>query len=607
MEQQTQLEKVVEACRKAYQAKIPVIYLITDEPEIAREVKKDLSSETGQNIPVKIHSLLDNEWNGIEGRIKDWLGQSKNAENFYILASAVIEQIPVNCEPYVEVIKVPYLEDWEIEDIIRKEVQENEQKTFAVQAYLDKLTVSFRGFSRQKIRQTLSRIRIEMGAVTENAGNITDSNGVRVLHDELALKIIQTEKQQQLEKQGGILSAVEPGNFEVGGLQELQKWINDRKKVIANTKTIKDEWNINPPKGVLVSDLPGSGKSLMAKKTAEWLGVPLFRLDTGLLMNKYQGESEANTRRVIELVEAMSPCVLWIDELEKAFSGATSGSDSDSGTFKRMFGLFLNWMQERKQPCVIFATANDISRLPSEFLRRGRLDKKFYVFMPEKEECVEIFRAKIKERNKIKGNQGELFDKKILSDKFINKILDYCAEQKKFLTGSDIEGLIEDAMLHVFLTQEAQSKNSEVEDSIFTEGWRILPRNELDNVLSQIKSEKQAKEQAKTQNVNQLLLRYPESDFEAALKHCIGITKTYSDTNLTNIAQCYISMRENEFSPASANAVIDFSTFNPDEDPAIDIETLKDSKTNDYDKKLVEYIAQKVNVVCKQAQQQSKK
>ena len=146
-----------------------------------------------------------------------------------------------------------------------------------------------------------------------------------------------------------------------------------------------------PPKGVLLCGIPGCGKSEAAKFTAQILNLPLLKMDIGSLMDKYQGVSEQRMRDALKMAEAMAPCVLWIDELEKGFSGA--GSNGDSSSFKRMFGYLLGWMQDNQKPCFIFATANDIGGLPKEFFRRGRFDGLYAVSPPTAPDCVSVFKS----------------------------------------------------------------------------------------------------------------------------------------------------------------------------------------------------------------------
>ena len=161
---------------------------------------------------------------------------------------------------------------------------------------------------------------------------------------------------------------------EIGGMQRLRKWIEVRKSFFVEGA----ESHLDPPRGVLLLGVQGCGKSLAAKAAAGILGVPLLRLDFGVLYNKFYGETERNLRRALETAEVMSPCVLWMDEIEK---GLAVGDDDD-GLARRILGALLTWMSERRQPVFVVATANDITRLPPEMVRKGRFDEIFFVDLP---------------------------------------------------------------------------------------------------------------------------------------------------------------------------------------------------------------------------------
>ena len=187
------------------------------------------------------------------------------------------------------------------------------------------------------------------------------------------------------------------------------------------------------PKGVLIAGVPGCGKSLCAKAAASLFEVPLLRLDVGKLMGKYLGESEANLRKAIHLAEAISPCVLWVDELEKAFAGM--GGDGGHEVTTRLFGTFLTWMQEKTSAAFVVATANDITKLPPELLRKGRFDEIFFVGLPKAEERSKIFEIHISKRRK--------------QDLSNIKVAELVAKTDGY-SGADIEGVVKDAIEYAF-------------------------------------------------------------------------------------------------------------------------------------------------------------
>ncbi|MEI6536589.1 MAG: AAA family ATPase, partial [Verrucomicrobiaceae bacterium] len=198
-------------------------------------------------------------------------------------------------------------------------------------------------------------------------------------------------------------------------------------------------YGLPAPKGLLIVGIPGTGKSLTAKATASAFNLPLLRLDMGRVFGGIVGQSEANLRSVIQTAEAIAPCVLWIDEIEKGFSGSKSSGSTDGGTSSRVFGSFLSWMQEKRQPVFVVATANDVSQLPPEFLRKGRFDELFFVDLPDATERAQIWDIVI---NRC-GRQSANYDPAALSRS---------CEQ---FTGAEMEAVFIDAL------HEAYAENRE--------------------------------------------------------------------------------------------------------------------------------------------------
>jgi hypothetical protein len=197
------------------------------------------------------------------------------------------------------------------------------------------------------------------------------------------------EKAQAL-RQGGLLEVVaQPCTLDdIGGLGRLKAWLVGRSAAFSSGARA---YGLPLPKGMLVLGVPGTGKSLTAKATASVLGMPLLKLDVGRIFGSLVGQSEANLRSAIATAEAIAPCVLWIDEIEKGFSGNQGNGGSDGGTSSRVFGSFLSWMQEKRGAVFVVATANDVSRLPPEFLRKGRFDEIFFVDLPDATERRQIW------------------------------------------------------------------------------------------------------------------------------------------------------------------------------------------------------------------------
>jgi len=208
------------------------------------------------------------------------------------------------------------------------------------------------------------------------------------------IPIIQKEKSQIIKKTG-VLETVD-SDFsidDVGGLENLKEWLRKRAK---SWHASAKRYNLAAPKGVLITGVPGCGKSMTAKAVSSMWGMPLLRLDVGKIFSGLVGSSEENMRTAIKTAEAIAPSILWIDEIEKGFSGV--GSNSDGGTSTRIFGTFLTWMQEKTKPVFVIATANRIESLPPEFLRKGRFDEIFFVDLPTVGEREDILRLHLRKR-----------------------------------------------------------------------------------------------------------------------------------------------------------------------------------------------------------------
>ncbi|MEO5917255.1 MAG: AAA family ATPase [Luteolibacter sp.] len=241
-------------------------------------------------------------------------------------------------------------------------------------------------------------------------------------------KVVAREKARTL-KRNGLVEVVEATTSldDIGGLGLLKEWLTRRAGAFSESAK---SYGLPAPKGLLIVGIPGTGKSLTAKATARAFGLPLLRLDMGCVFGGIVGQSEANLRSVIQTAEAIAPCVLWIDEIEKGFSGSKSSGSSDGGTSSRVFGSFLSWMQEKTKAAFVVATANDVSKLPPEFLRKGRFDEMFFVDLPDALERAQIWDIVIARH----GRKARDFDTVALAR---------ACEQ---FTGAEIEAVFIDAM-----------------------------------------------------------------------------------------------------------------------------------------------------------------
>jgi len=202
------------------------------------------------------------------------------------------------------------------------------------------------------------------------------------------------DEKKQIVRKKGLLTIEDPVRMEdVGGLEILMEWLRKRKDIFTEEAR---KYGLHPPKGVMLTGVPGCGKSLCARAMASFWNIPLLRLDMGSVFGSYIGTSEANMRGAIKTAEAMAPCILFIDEIEKGLAGMSGGGGSDSGTGSRVFGTLLSWMNDKIAPVFVVATSNQFDRLPPEMLRKGRFDELFFVDFPHANERRQIFRIHIR-------------------------------------------------------------------------------------------------------------------------------------------------------------------------------------------------------------------
>ena len=351
---------------------------------------------------------------------------SQGLDTVIVIVSSIVK-IPKELEKFITIVELEY----PTQDEIKKQIDRfsEEQDSPISDSLLEEMSISFKGLTEFEIESLLATALAQNGMFTRQD-----------------LNLIFEQKQQMIMK-SGILEMIplKERPDDIGGLESLKTWLRRKAKVYKSINKAMD-FGVDMPKGVLIAGVPGCGKSLAAKVTAQLFEVPLLRLDMGKIMGKYVGESEENMRKAISLAEAISPCVLWIDELEKAFAGI-DGSGSEVTV--RLFGTFLTWMQEKTSPAFVIATANDITKLPPELMRKGRFDEIFYVGLPNRKERKKIFEIHIAKRRK--------------SD-LSNIDLDMLVSKTEGYSGADIEGVVKDAVENTF----ADDKTSLLTDYIIS-------------------------------------------------------------------------------------------------------------------------------------------
>lgn len=244
-----------------------------------------------------------------------------------------------------------------------------------------------------ELRETI--VRSAQGLTTDEI----ESALARALVEERKLtvdKII--EEKKQIVRKTGMLEFYPSSSSmkDIGGHDLLKDWLLKRSKSFTDAAR---DFGIPYPKGILIIGVQGCGKSLVAKAVSSAYNLPMLKMDVGRIFGSLVGQSEQNMRRAISIAESLSPCVLWIDELEKGFAGMNGGV-SDSGTTARVFSTFLTWMQEKTKPVFLIATGNNVAQLPPELMRKGRFDEIFFVDLPDKKEREEIFEIHLKKRSR---------------------------------------------------------------------------------------------------------------------------------------------------------------------------------------------------------------
>ena len=366
--------------------------------------------------------------------------------NFTIIVVSENETVPKELEKFTSILDIPNMTKEEIEKYILKFSEINNVK-------LDKkdigeVAISLKGLTKLEIDHVLNMI-------IESKKNISISGR----------EIIIKEKGQIIKK-SSILEIIDFKEKieDIGGLEGLKEWLRSKAQIFRRLDEAK-KFGVDTPKGVLLVGMPGCGKSLAAKASARLFNVPLLRLDIGRLLGKYVGESEHNMRVALKTAESISPCILWIDEIEKAFAGIDqSGGASD--ITKRLFGQFLTWLQEKENTVFVVATANDITAFQPEFLRKGRFDEVFFIDFPNEEERKRIFEIHLEKRGKLTENID------------VSRL----AEETEGYCGADIEEIVKNAVENIFILETQDEKEKEIRTQALLEATKNI--DSLTNVLS---------------------------------------------------------------------------------------------------------------------------
>ena len=373
---------------------------------------------------------------GVKGRQVDYnvvrrlrdnlsdLKTSKFRKNVIFLASELL--IPETMQKEITILDMPLPTLSEIKAKFDKMITQNTQ--------IDTSGLDEEG--KEKLCKAAMGLTLQEA---ENAFALAMVNDGKV--DVSDLDIILSEKMQVIKKTG-ILEFINTDIkiSDVGGLENLKSWLNKRNNSWSESAK---KYCLPAPKGVLITGVPGCGKSLTAKAMSAAWQLPLLKLDFGKIFSGIVGSSEENMRKAIKTAEAVAPSILWVDEIEKSLSGLNS--NGDSGTSSRIFGTFLTWMQEKTAPVFVIATANNINSLPAELLRKGRFDEIFFVDLPTQREREEIFKLHLSKRLK---------DKDVASKIEINSDLyKQLAQMTEGFVGAEIEQVVISALYEAFFNK----------------------------------------------------------------------------------------------------------------------------------------------------------
>jgi len=371
---------------------------------------------------------------------------SNSDYNFTVIVVTEAETVPKDLEKFTSILDIPNMTKDEIEKYIWNFAKENNVNVDKND--VGEVAISLKGLTKLEIDHVLNMI-------IESKKNISISGR----------DIIIREKGQIIKK-SSILEIIDFKEKieEIGGLEGLKEWLSSKAQVFRRLDEAK-KFGVDTPKGVLLVGMPGCGKSLAAKASARLFNVPLLRLDIGRLLGKYVGESEHNMRVALKTAESISPCILWIDEIEKAFAGIDQNGGASDIT-KRLFGQFLTWLQEKENTVFVVATANDITAFPPEFLRKGRFDEVFFIDFPSEEERERIFEIHLEKRGK-------------MSDDINLKEL---AEETEGYCGADIEEIVKNAVENKFILETENEEEKKITTNNLLEATKSI--DSLSNILS---------------------------------------------------------------------------------------------------------------------------
>lgn len=330
------------------------------------------------------HPFLTKNNYAVTRKLKEIALHLKNSFKTIVLVSSVIE-IPVELEKEITLLNHPLPSREDLAELLERIVAELKE--------FRQVNIQLDDAGKERLLQ--AALGLTLGEAENVFAKIIVKN--ERLNGEGVNEVF-AEKQQIIRKNGLLEYCATGENFtNVGGLGVLKDWL--ARRAVAFTQEAR-EFGLPFPKGILMLGVQGCGKSLCAKAVSNLWQLPLLRFDMGRMFGSFVGSSEENVRRAIAVAESVAPAILWVDEIDKAFAGSQGSGTTDGGTTARVFGTFLTWLSEKTAPVFVVATANDISQLPPELLRKGRLDEIFFVDLPAPAERKEIFKIHINKRKR---------------------------------------------------------------------------------------------------------------------------------------------------------------------------------------------------------------
>ena len=382
-----------------------------------------------------------------------------------IVSPEPVSMLPESIQKFLTIVDILPPNVDEIKSVLLKAVGEKcLQDDAKARRYVDDMVRTLQGLQMYEVKQTLRTVlSLTNGRLTGRAIEFALEEKKRIVKKSEIIEIVDTDIKFD----------------DVGGLKRLQDDLQLKSRIFSNLGDAA-KYNVPIPKGILIIGMPGCGKSMIAQATANKFGVSLLRLDVSRLMGKYVGESEANLRFALATAEAAHPCVLWIDEIEKAFAGTNNSGGNNDMLVMRMMGHFLTWMQERKTPVYIVATANDVMR--PEFMRKGRFDEVYFVDFPDKTEREEILRKKIAKR--YVSQKDSIFDFSGIGD--WSAVVEPMEGEYGGFSGSEIEcvlNIVVEEKFSCYLTSKEKSN-----DASFKPEKIKVTREDFSRAIGKIKS-----------------------------------------------------------------------------------------------------------------------